>query len=99
MIQVFHNGATVGVWVYVEDWEGVPTTPDNGIKVTITDPDEVVKVNAQAMTPQEAGVLYYHYTLSADAAKGWGWTVTCKAQDGTGGSAKYTIESCGFKVK
>ena len=89
-MKVFQRPETIGLWAYIKDWEGVYTTPDNGVKITLTDPKGTVKVNAQAMTESTAGKLYYYYTSVVDDEPGW-WRFRCISQDGTGNETKYTI--------
>jgi len=98
MIQVFLRGATVCILAYFKNWAGAATSPSEGAKVTVTDPKEAVKVNAQAMTPEEEGVLLYEYTPPSDAEKGW-WNVLAVGQDGAGGGAKYTKKTGSFELK
>lgn len=97
MIQVCHRGETVGLWSYIQDWEGVDTSPDNGVKITLTNPKGIVKVDAQAMTEKASGKFVYYYTTPADDETGW-WHFFCKSQDGTGDDAKYTKKFGSFKL-
>ena len=97
-INTFQAGETVGIWAHIKDWEGVATTPDNGVKVTLTDPVGTVKVTAQAMSESSAGELVYYYTSQSDDVKGC-WHYSCKSQDGTGGDAKYVIVEGSFELK
>lgn len=94
----FEQGETVSVWYYVLDWDGNYTDPSEGCTVTITDSAGTVKVDGSAMTKSATGKYVYYYTLASDAAKNW-WSIKTIAQDGTGGSAKYTSKVGGFKVR
>ena len=96
-INTFQAGETIGIWCYIRDWEGVYTTPDNGVKVTLTDPNGTVKVDNQAMSVLVAGKLYYYYNSDAVDIKGH-WIYSCKSQDGTGGGAKYVITEGSFQL-
>ena len=97
-INTYQAGETVGIWAFIKSWEGVYTTPDNGVKVTLTDPDGTVKVTAQAMGESVAGKLVYYYNSAADDIKGW-WHYSCKGQDGTGAEVKYVITEGSFQLK
>jgi len=96
-MRVFQRGETIGLWAYIKDWEGVYTTPDNGVKITITDPAGTTQVDAQAMTISAAGKFVYHYLSQATDVAGW-WRYECKSQDGTGDEAKYTITNGSFHL-
>jgi len=98
MIQVFLRGATICIEAFFKDWEGQPVSPSEGAKVTITDPEETVKVNAQAMTPEATGQFAYYYTPPEDAEKKW-WHILVVGQDGTGDGAKYTKKDASFKLR
>lgn len=97
-INTFTAGETVGIWCFIKDWEGTYTTPDNGVKVTLTNPGGTVKVNNLAMTVSEAGKLVYYYNSASDDVKGW-WHYSCKSMDGTGDAAKYVITEGSFELK
>lgn len=98
MINTFQVGETVGIWCYIKDWEGTYTSPDNGVKVTLTDPDGTVKADAAAMTESETGKFVYYYNSQADDVKDKWWHYECKSQDGSGGTAKYVITRGSFKL-
>ena len=97
-MKIFQRPETIGLWAYIKDWEGVYITPDNGVKVTLTDPAGTVKVNAQAMTESAPGKFVYYYTSESADVAGW-WRFYCKSQDGTGPDAKYTITYGGFQLE
>ena len=97
-VNTFQAGETVGLWAYIKDWEGVYTSPDNGVKITLTNPLGTVKVNAQAMTADEVGKFVYYYNSAADDVKG-SWYYFCKSQDGTGDGAKYVISHGSFELQ
>lgn len=96
-INTFQRGETIGLWSYVRNWLGVYSTPDNGVKITLTNPKGVVKVDAQPMTESAAGKFVYYYLSQADDEPGY-WYYECKSQDGTGGDAKYTITRGSFRL-
>ena len=97
-MRVFQRGETIGLWAYIKDWEGVYTTPDNGVKVTLTDPKGTVKVDNLPMTISAVGKLVYYYLSLVTDEIGW-WKYWCKSQDGTGAEAKYTITKDGFQLE
>ena len=97
-VNTYQQGESIGIWAYIRDWDKVYTNPDNGVKLTLTDPLGVVKVNNLAMTAISTGKFMYHYNIPSDAAIGW-WTYSCKSQDGTGTDAFYTIDNGGFQVE
>lgn len=98
MINTFQAGETVGIWCHIKDWEGVATSPDNGVKMTLTNPEGTVKVNNLAMTPNATGEFVYYYNSASDDVKGW-WHYSCKSQDGTGAEVKYVITEGSFELK
>ena len=97
-INTFQAGETVGIWAHIKDWEGVEQTPDNGVKVTLTDPAGTVKVNNLPMSESSAGELVYYYNSAAGDIKGC-WHYSCKSQDGTGLEVKYVICEGSFELK
>ena len=97
-VKVFQRGETIGLWAYIKDWEGVYTSPDNGVKVTLTDPAGTKKVDAQAMTESTVGKFVYHYTSTITDVVGW-WRFRCVGQDGTGSGAKYTVVDGTFNLE
>jgi len=97
-VNVFQAGETIGIWCYIKDWEGTYTTPDNGVKVTLTDPGGTVQVDGLAMTAVDSGKLVYYYNSQSDDVKGY-WYYSCKSQDGTGDNAKYVITEGSFELK
>jgi uncharacterized protein YfaS (alpha-2-macroglobulin family) len=97
-VNVFQAGETVGIWCFIKDWEGVYTTPDNGVKVILTDPEGTVQVNNLPMTEDDDGKLVYYYNSQDDDVKGY-WHYSCKSQDGTGAEVKYVITEGSFELK
>jgi hypothetical protein len=95
--EVFDREGTVEIWAYFER-NGAYTTPDQGVKITITDPTGIKKVDAAAMTESATGKWVYYYTPASDAELGW-WRYYCLGQDGTGTSAKYGKIHGSFEVK
>jgi len=98
MINIFQQGDTVAIWAYFKDWDGNYASPDQGVKVTLTDPDATDKVDDQAMSESETGKFVYYYTTDSDSVLGW-WRYKCTGQDGTGASAKYTVSNGSFELK
>lgn len=97
-VRRFQRGETVPVWADIKTWAGVYSSPDQGVKVTITDPDGTVQVDAVAMTEDATGkFVYYHLSTTADTV-GW-WRVRCKAQDGLLVDAKYIVADGGFYLE
>ena len=96
-VEVFERGSTIPIWSY-NTQGGTETSPDQGVKVTLTDPDGTVQVDDQAMTEDETGDFVYYYLTDGDSVKGW-WNYSCTSQDGTGGSAKYLKRSGSFELK
>lgn len=103
MTRVFQRGETIPIWAEIKTWAGVPSSPDQGVKITITDPDGVVQVpvppaETQAMTESEEGIFVYYFTPEATDPLGW-WKVTAKGQDGLLEEAKYIIAHGGFYLE
>lgn len=42
-VRKFQRGETVPIWAEIKTWAGVYDSPDQGVKITITDPDGQVK--------------------------------------------------------
>lgn len=94
-VRNFQRGETVPIWVDIKTWAGVYSSPDQGVKVTITDPDGIVQANAQAMTESETGKFVYYFKPEDTDPLGW-WRIRCLAQDGLLTEAKYIIADGGF---
>ncbi len=95
----FIAGATVAVRAYVYDEDDALVTPTS-IKVTIKDPDGTTQVDAATMT-QYGSVTgtydyFYNTTTATDTGKWYGEVVVV---DGSGATAKTSIEPFGFKMK
>jgi len=95
--EVFYREGTIEIWVYFEKNE-VYVTPDQGVKITITDSTGTKKVDASSMTESETGKFVYYYTLAIDAERKW-WRYYWLGQDGTGVNAKYGNGYGSFEVK
>jgi hypothetical protein len=95
--EVFIRGNTIEIWAYFKR-KAVYVSPDQGVTLTVIDPEGTTKVDAQAMTPSETGKFYYHYTPADDAELKW-WRYWCKGQDGTLTSAKYGRANGSFELK
>lgn len=69
-INVFEAAETVGIWAYIRDWEGNYETPDNGVKITLTDPKGVIKaghISVVASADFAVGLLVTGETSGATA--------------------------------
>lgn len=96
--RVFQRGETVPIWAEIKTWAGVYESPDQGVTITITDPDETVQVTAQDMAESSEGIFVYYFTPEATDPLGW-WRVRCKGLDGIAEGAKYVIADGGFYLK
>lgn len=96
-VEIFEQGSTVPIWSHNKQ-AGAATSPDQGVKVTLTDPAGTVKVDDTAMSEDDTGEFVYYYTTDGDSVLGW-WNYSCTSQDGTGASAKYLKRSGGFELK
>jgi hypothetical protein len=96
--EVFYREGTIEIWVYFQRPVGTYVSPDQGVKITIKDATDVVKVDAVAMTASATGKFVYYYTPAADAERG-NWHYKALGQDGTGASAKYGKVFGSFEVK
>ena len=98
-VRNFQREETVPIWAEIKTWAGVYSTPDQGVKITITDPDGTVQVNAVSMgAAVDTGKFTYHYLTISSSVLGW-WRIMCKAQDGLAADAKYTIAYGGFTLQ
>lgn len=95
--EVYRRPETVPIWVYTEDWASAVADPSEGIKLTLYDSAEAVKVNNLALTRDAAGKYVYYYKLEATDADGL-WRYDWTAVDGVGDEAKTQIGSGTFTV-
>lgn len=95
----FQRGETIPIWCEIKTWAGVLTSPDQGVKITITDSDGTIQIAATtSMTEDSAGKFVYYFLPELTDPIGW-WRVRCKAQDGLAAEAKYTISDGGFYLE
>ena len=102
-VRKFQRGETVPIWAEIKTWAGVYDSPDQGVKITITDPDGTVQVPeppavTQAMTESSTGIFVYYFKPEDTDPLGW-WQVRCLGQDGLLTEAKYVIADGGFKLE
>ena len=95
--EVFYAERTIAIKVYFQK-DGVYTSPNQGVKITIWDPAGTKIIDAVAMTEKETGKYVYYYTPGTSAAVGW-WTYSYLGQDGTEDSAKYGKGKGSFEIK
>lgn len=93
-VETWIKGSTVPIWSFNHQ-NGTEVSPDQGVKVTLTDPDGTAQVDDQSMTEDEEGDFVYYYTTDSDSVAGL-WLYTCTSQDGTGASAKYLVKAGSF---
>ena len=97
----WQRGETVPIWAEVKLVStGALYSPDQGVLIYIYDPDGTVLpgVNGEAMTEDGIGMYVYYHNTADDDDTGW-YRAKGKAQDGTGGTAKVTIENSGFNLQ
>jgi hypothetical protein len=94
---VFIGGATVRVRAYVYDDDDALVDPTSA-SVTIIDPDSTTQVDDTAMEETDTGIRDYFYNTDSDTTKGH-WRGTVKVVDGSGDTAKTSIEPFGFEIK
>lgn len=97
-VQIFQRGETIAIWAYFKDWAGNYVSPDQGAKVTLTDPKGTDQVDDLAMSESDTGKFVRYYTAESDDELGW-WNFKCTGQDGTGASAKYSVDHGSFELK
>jgi len=98
VVNTFQSEETVWILAYIYDGRtGLAVNPTT-VVITISDPDGVAKVSSVAMDRHADGEYEYFYNLLAGATMGW-WRGLVKVTDGTGGNAKTTIGTFGFRVK
>jgi len=100
----FQKGETIPIWAETRIWAtGAYSSPDQGIKITLTDPDGTLAADAsgnienRAMAESESGKWVFYYTSKAADTVGW-WEAKCIAQDGLLTEAKYTVAFGGFTL-
>lgn len=98
--RTFQRGETVPVHAYVRDWSDPPQyqDPSEGVKITILDPSGTAKVTDAGMTKLDVGKYVYYYASQLSDTKG-SYIPRCTAQDGSGGSARITIEVGSFDLE
>ena len=95
-VETYRKGSTIAIWSFNKVGT-TATSPDQGVKVTLIDPEGTTKVDDQSMTEDEAGDFVYYYTTTSDSEEGE-WRYYCTSQDGTGGTAKYLVKGGSFKL-
>ena len=80
MSKRYYQGETMRQNVVVQDVNGALVDPDT-IVMSIVDPAETVKIDAQTMTKDSTGKYHYDYLLATDAVTGK-WTTEVKAVKG-----------------
>ena len=98
VVVTFQPDETVMVVAYVYDRRTGSAVDPTSIVATISDPSGTAKVTSEAMSKHDTGEYEYFYTLATDATAGW-WRGLVKIVDGSGGSAKNTISTFGFRIK
>ena len=97
----WQQGETVRIWAEVRLVStGALYDPDQGVILYVYDPDGTVltDINGEAMTKSETGLYYFDWNTDTDDELGW-YRAKGKAQDGTGATAKVTIENGGFNLQ
>lgn len=93
---------TIRVIAFVYNDAGALVSPTTSIKVTITDPDGTVKVNAVAMTLIAAGEYVggydYYYKTDTTLVKGW-WPGEVVIIDGVTPDDRTSMGTFGFELK
>ena len=95
-VEVYRKGSTIGMWSF-NKVGSTATSPDQGVKVTLIDPDGDTQVDNQSMSEDETGDFVYYYTTDSDSVAGE-WRYYCTSQNGTGASAKYLVKGGSFKL-
>lgn len=96
-VETFERESTVPMWAHCTK-DGTATSPDQGVTITITDPDGTAIATDAAMTEDDTGEFVYYYTTTSSSVVGE-WHYTCLYQDGTGGTAKYLAKSGAFYLR
>lgn len=95
----WQRGETVPIWAEVRlETTGALYNPDQGVVLTVTDPSGTAVITAQAMTLYSTGIYVYYWNSEATSVVGW-YRAKGTAQDGTGATAKVTIENGGFNLQ
>lgn len=96
----WQRGETVPIWAECKLVStGALYDPDQGVTLTVTCKESgVVVVNGLAMTKDSVGMYVYYYNTDTDNVISW-YKCDGKAQDGSGDSAKVTIEHGGFNLQ
>jgi len=88
----FHVGETVICSIEVRDADGDLADPATSMKITITNNQNGIEVDAQAMTKDSTGLYHYDWTSAATAPLGV-YYIIYTATDGTRVSiAKDSVE-------
>lgn len=97
----WQRGETVPIWAEVKLVStGALHSPSEGVVLYVYDPDGAVlsTINGEAMDEDSTGMYVFYWNSPADADVGW-HRARGKAQDGTGATAKITIENGGFNLQ
>jgi len=90
----FQRPETIVAELEVRNAAGVLTDPGTVPKITITDPDGTVQVDAASMTKTATGLYEYYFTPEATDPLGW-YSVKYVVTDG----ARVTIRQDGFELE
>jgi len=95
-VETYRRGSTIPIWSFNKGGS-TATSPDQGVKVTLIDPEGTTQVDDQSMSEDETGDFVYYYTTDSDSEEGE-WRYYCTSQDGTGDDAKYLVKGGSFKL-
>ena len=98
VITEFIAKATVRVRAYVYDDDGDLVDATGSIKAIIIDPDGTTQVDSVAMTKNATGVYDYLYNTTTSSTTGY-WRGEVVVVDGSGGTAKTSVATFGFRLK
>jgi phosphatidate phosphatase APP1 len=97
-VQKYNRGETVPIWAENRDWAEALQNPTAGVKVTVTDSTgATVVASTAAMTNISTGLYVYYWNSPSTATLGW-YDYQCKAVDGSGDTARTTIQDGAFQL-
>lgn len=96
-VQKYHRGQTVPIFAENRDWDEALQAPTQGVKITITNPAGETVIADMAMASTKYGLYEYYWNSPATASLGW-YDYQCTAVDGSGGTARTTIQDGAFQL-
>lgn len=96
-MRTWQQSETIPIKALCYDEDDALSSPNQGMLITITDPNGTEVITDTAISEESTGDFRYNYTLASSAPVGW-WRYKVVAQNGTGANAVYVVSDEGFMV-